>query len=93
MRKSRPRVSSIAPVPADKSERKHKGYLFVKGIPETTKQAFKVACAASNPPATQRDVVLVLMRRFAMAVEAGNSTISIRNMRWTDPKEGDENKT
>lgn len=55
--------SKISVFPADRSKPHHKGFLFVQGLPLTTKAAFKAACAARGK--SMRDVIIELMRGYS----------------------------
>lgn len=54
---TRSKISVVA-----QDEPSHKGVLFVKGIPRTTKNAFKAACASKG--ITMRDALIQLMRKY-----------------------------
>ncbi len=54
--------SLISPVPADKTKPHHQVVLLIEGVPESTKCAFKAACAQRGK--CMRDVVLEFMRDF-----------------------------
>lgn len=64
-KKTRPRYSTISIASMDRSMPQHTAYLFLRCIPESTKRAFKIACASMIPPITQRDAVMQFMRDFA----------------------------
>lgn len=83
--RTRPRVSSTAPSPKDRSEPHHEKHIFLRDVPKSTHKAFKSACAEKD--ITMRDGQIILMRRFAMAVKAGENTIRIDKMK---PDEADE---
>lgn len=55
--------SKISVIPADPTLPRHTGVLFVQGLPEDTKAAFKAACARRGT--TMRDVIIELMRHYA----------------------------
>lgn len=63
---------------AFKAENKYKGYVFLRSVPVTTKTAFKAACAKRNR--SMRDVLVILMRRFAHAVEYDEASIDVRKL-------------
>lgn len=54
--------SIISPTPVDKLKPQHKQVLFLQGIPESTKCAFKAACAQRGK--CMRDVFIEFMREF-----------------------------
>jgi hypothetical protein len=54
--------STISTTPADKSKSAHRGALFMQGIPQSTKNEFKAACARKEK--SMRDVIITLMRQF-----------------------------
>jgi hypothetical protein len=64
-KKTRPRYSKIAIAPADRNTPQHSAYVFIRCVPNSTKQAFKTACAAADPQVTMRDAIIQLMRDFA----------------------------
>jgi hypothetical protein len=53
--------SRISQTPQDKTRSAHQGVLFVEGVPESTKNAFKRACVGKE---TMRDAVIRLMRFY-----------------------------
>lgn len=55
--------SKISMTPRDRSQPHHQGVLFLQGIPQTTKSAFKAECARREE--TMRDAVIRFMRRYA----------------------------
>ncbi len=77
-KRTRPRVSEIAPLAAGKPP-KFGGQLLVRGIPESTHRIFKAACV--NRDVTMRDAFIIIMRRFAAAVEKGQDTIRIDRLK------------
>ena len=62
---SRPK-SEISRVPADRTQPHHTATLFLQGVPETTKAAFKAACAKKG--ITMRDAMIKLMRGYVAQV-------------------------
>lgn len=61
--------STISRTPADRTRPHHRGALFMEGIPESTKSAFKAACATKG--VTMRDAIITLMRDFVRRVSEG----------------------
>lgn len=57
-----PRHSKISQTPADPSEPRHMGAIYVEGIPETTKIAFKSKCALRKT--SMRDAIIMFMREY-----------------------------
>lgn len=57
--------SEISVIRADPTRPHHKATMYVQGIPISTKNAFKSACAARGY--NMRDVFIRLMRGFAEA--------------------------
>lgn len=62
----KPSKISVISKKADKPQ--HRGALFIEGIPEDTRTAFKAACARRD--VTMRDTFITLMRKFAADTEA-----------------------
>lgn len=56
------RKSTISQTPADRNRPHHRGVLFIEGIPRSTKEAFKAACAYRGE--TMRDAVIRKMREY-----------------------------
>ena len=63
---SRPR-SKLAPRPADKSKPRHQCDILIQGIPKSTRNAFKAACAENEE--TMRDAFITFMRDYARRTE------------------------
>lgn len=72
---SRPK-SQISQVPADRKKPHHRGAMFMEGIPKSTKDDFKAACAKNGK--VMRDIFIELMRDYA--IKAG-----IRQPKKKDP--------
>ena len=53
--------SKISQTPKNKKEAAHQGVLFVEGIPDSTKLAFKRACVGNE---TMRDATIRLLRLY-----------------------------
>lgn len=79
---SRPKVSTIAPAPANPADAKYKGHVFLRNVPSTTRQAFKIACAQTNM--TMRDVLLLLMRKYAGAIRKKKTAIYLHDLYQLD---------
>lgn len=56
------RASKISVIPGDPEAPHHEGVLFVQGIPQSTKLAFKRKCMDEGE--TMRDVIIQLMRSY-----------------------------
>ncbi len=61
------RKSKISVMPADRSLPHHKGNMLIQGLPQTTKAAFKAACAKRG--VSMRDVFIEFMRTYAQREE------------------------
>ncbi len=65
LKPKRAKVSKISVAPANPNATKHRGVLFLEGVPEDTKQLFKAACARKGE--TMRDAMIRLMRDYVKA--------------------------
>lgn len=54
--------SEISQTPRNPELPRHRGVLFLEGVPQSTKAAFKSVCASQER--TMRDVLITLMRDF-----------------------------
>lgn len=59
--------SEIAVDPAHPEDKKYKGFMFIRSIPDSTKHQFKAACSLEG--ISMRDAIMVFMRAFT--VQAG----------------------
>lgn len=57
---------------------RYRGHFFLRCVPKTTKIAFKAACAETNM--TMRDVLLLLMRKYASAVRRKRRYIKLSDI-------------
>lgn len=55
--------SKISPRPVEQSIPRHRGALFIEGVPISTRTAFKAACAMQET--SMRDAIITLMREYA----------------------------
>jgi hypothetical protein len=56
------RRSKISQTPLNPAKPRHSGVLFLQGVPQSTKTAFKAACAKRE--VTMRDAMITFMREF-----------------------------
>lgn len=56
------RICKESTMPKDPTKPRHKGVMFLKGIPQTTKADFKAACARMET--TMRGEIIKFMRAF-----------------------------
>lgn len=61
------RRSRISQTPQDPAARRHEGTLLIQGLPRTTKNPFKAACAKNGE--TMRDAVIQFMRDYTKRTE------------------------
>jgi hypothetical protein len=66
---------------SDMPEKKgqYSGAVLLRSIPETTKNAFKGACSKRGK--SMRDVMIQLMRKYAVAVDTSATTIRVDDIR------------
>lgn len=56
------RRSKISQTPLNPEKPRHRGVVFIEGVPTTTKSAFKAECAEREE--TMRDAIIKLMRWY-----------------------------
>jgi hypothetical protein len=61
-----PHKSIISPVPRDKRKAHHSKAMLIQGLPQSTREYFKAACAMRGR--SMRDVIIELMRRYVEEV-------------------------